>query len=225
MSERTLTCGITANQIKAALLFAQTEGVAIRPYLTGALIEHSPIGTRLVATDSMKLLVQRIDDEVCTESVRYVVSRDVLESAVAAYGKLKDHAIAFQWCQETTGDPVRKGVTVVHSAHVLVGDLHAIDVQDAMGKFPEWQRLMPSKVSGELAQYDVDLLITCRKARKLLAHEAPQWVYPAHNGSGPALVGISDDAVAIVMPIRGSAIEGAPDWISKRPEQTKAEAA
>ena len=223
-TERTLTCGITANQIKAALLFVQ-DGEMTRAYLNGALIEHSPIGTRMVATDGQKLLVQRIDDEVTEDTVRYVVSRAVLETAVAAYGKIKYHAIAFQWAQETTEDPVRKGVTIVRCAHILVGDLHAVDVQDQMGKYPEWRRVMPSKISGELAQYDVDLLLTCRKARKLLAHDAPQYVYPAHNGSGPALVGISDDAIAIVMPILCKAVECAPDWISNRPAQKEAAAA
>jgi hypothetical protein len=67
------------------------------------------------------------------------------------------------------------------------------------GKFPDCQRVIPEKVTGEAATFNPDYLVACQKAAKALGVKR----YPiAHNGQGPAVMPFTNTAFAIVMPMR-----------------------
>jgi DNA polymerase III sliding clamp (beta) subunit (PCNA family) len=83
---KTRTVEVRIGALKAALLFAPKNDV--RAYLCGACIDHGPKGVRLVATDGHRLLVVNLTDTPQNLSVRYVLSRDVMERAVKAYANM-----------------------------------------------------------------------------------------------------------------------------------------
>lgn len=69
------------------------------------------------------------------------------------------------------------------------------------GKFPDYARVIPETVSGELAQFDADLL--ARSLKALRAYFGLDKFVPTlhHNGNGAAVMcGESRDALVVVMP-------------------------
>ncbi len=224
MTTKTLTCEIPTAAIKAAILFAATDD--IRKYLVGACVEHSPQGVRLIATDGHRMLVQRIAiaDET-SETTRYVVSLEVLKAAVKLAGALKHGIVSCIWTQDTNPDATRPGVQCVSCATITLHGISTVDVQDDFGKFPVWDRLPPREPSGVLAQFNVMYLADCGKARGLLLGKGKEYVSIGHNGSGPALVPLTDDAFAVVMPMRGDTEFHLPAWMDSKASKTIAQAA
>lgn len=197
MTTRTLTTEVTIGQIKAALLFAAKEDV--RGYLKGVCIDHTPNGTLLIATDGNRAIVVCLDTEpFAGEPTRYVVGRDILETVAKLNSKAG--SVAFVWEQDTNPDPTREGVTVVSVPRVTVAAIPTVDLQVTLGKFPDYTRIIPEKASGQKAQYNAYFLADCAKARKALGIRNEGCIEIAHNGKGPGMVRLTDDALAIVMP-------------------------
>lgn len=195
--------------IKAALLFAGDQDV--RGYLNGVCVEHSPRGLRLVATDGHRMIVYNVDGAECTEdTIRFVIARDVLKAALKLVPKRGD-SIVCTWKQTRSPDPERPGVTVIGSAVVTVGEITTQDLQDHLGKFPDIERVIPREVTGEVAQYDVEYLAEAKKAAILLGN---RFISVGYNGTSPALINLSANAFAIVMPRRGDAPSDIrlPEW-------------
>lgn len=88
------------------------------------------------------------------------------------------------------------------------------------GQFPDWRRVMPRSVSGETAQFNVDLLALCQKALKSLYGKGKRpYMAIGHNGMHAALLGFGDaDFCGCIMPMRGDPPSAAPAWIDARPE-------
>lgn len=197
---------VTPSQIKAALLFAGDRDV--RYYLNGICVETRPTGARLVATDGHRLVVvnvPQIDESgetLALEVSQFIIPRDACETAVKAFGKLPQIEI------------VRDGKTRT------LGGLPFTEID---GKFPEYARLVPAKVSGETAQFNAMYITDCAKARKILdAGEDWDHVGIGHNGNGPAIVPLTDCAFAVVMPIRWDAPMSAPEWFTGKPSPERA---
>jgi hypothetical protein len=157
-----------------------------------------------------------VDDVAHATRVRYVVARDTLETAVKAYAKLR--TLAFTWEQDTTPDPTRDGVVIVSAPRVRVADIVTTDVQSAFGKFPEYEHLVPAKVSGELAQFNALYVADCAKARKLLGYDDAGigYVFIAHNGTSGAYIRLGANALAVVMPMRGEPDTVLPEWFAPK---------
>jgi hypothetical protein len=84
------------------------------------------------------------------------------------------------------------------------------------GKFPDIQRVIPHRVSGEVAQFRPALLERFAKAAKLLGSKN-QLIHVAHNGDSASLVHLDVNAnfVGVVMPFRsfaGDESKSPPAW-------------
>jgi DNA polymerase-3 subunit beta len=95
-----------------------------------------------------------------------------------------------------------KGATV--TLERMAGGMYSIGTQiftPIDGKFPDYSRVIPATVSGELAQFDADLL--ARGLKALRAYFGLEKLVPTlhHNGTGGAVLsGESRDALVVVMP-------------------------
>lgn len=78
------------------------------------------------------------------------------------------------------------------------------------GVFPDLIRMIPTKVSGEVAHFNPDLLSAFVKSAKALGSRA-EAVAIGHNGTGPALVSVGRDSefLGIIMPLRGDPVHPA----------------
>jgi len=64
------------------------------------------------------------------------------------------------------------------------------------GKFPKWRMVIPQSVSGEVAQFDPELIARLAAASKAILNVRRNAIIPlylAHNGDSGALVSIGDD--------------------------------
>lgn len=252
MTTETLSVSIPVPMLKAAMLFAAKDDM-VRKYLVGVCIEHGPRGVRVLATDGHRMFVGNVAvDERAPESaresmkraepLRYVVSRDVIANAIKGHGGKRFSApVEFVWERETKPDPEREGVVIVSCARITVGVVAfgqqvTTDVQDNMGRFPEYERIIPAKTSGKLAQFNAEYIADCAKARETLNDSrrgVTGYISIQHNGDSAAFVSLSADAFAIVMPMRGDkqCKDNLPEWFTGKPkaeeteEETEAEAA
>ena len=96
------------------------------------------------------------------------------------------------------------------------------------GKFPDYQRVIPSSLSGEVSFINAEYLYDAAKALALIDGAKKQYApYIAYNGNAPAIAyGGSDEALVLLMPMRGdrtNANESMLNWAKGR--QSVAQAA
>ena len=214
MTTRTLTAEVTIAQMKAALLFIDKTDV-VRGYLNGVCIDHTPKGTRMIATDGNRLIVLRVDETpVEGEPTKYVIGREILETVAKLHSKAV--SVAVVWEQDSNPDPEKEGVTVVSVPRVTVAGIPTVDVQVVSGPFPDYTKVIPKKCSGKLAQFNPSYIMDCAKARKLFVSSRGtivDFVPIAHNGDEGAMVYIADGVFAVVMPMRGDVEMTPPAWV------------
>jgi len=78
------------------------------------------------------------------------------------------------------------------------------------------RQMAPTSVSGEVAQFDPELIEHFAKAQKILcSRKFAKALTIAHNGDRPAVVDIGrDDFIGLIAPYRtGRDVKGAPDWL------------
>lgn len=86
------------------------------------------------------------------------------------------------------------------------------------GKFPDYRSIFPRTTSGEIAQYDPELLMRFKKAAKALG---VKWVVNIeHNGSAAARITLNatSEFCGVVMPVRiAEKARSAPDvsWVAR----------
>lgn len=219
MSTRTIAAEVSISQLKAALLFAPKSDV-VRQYLVGACFDYQPgRAMRLVATDGHRMIVMNLGGEPNPDkAVRFILSREVLDRAVKAYAK-EAQALRVEWQQDTYREPERPNTDIVRCARIKLADFATTDVQDSMGCFPEYERIVPAKTSGNTAQFNALYLADCAKAAELLKAtqrrgEFPGFINIAHNGDSSALVDLGESAFAVVMPCRAGSSPVLPDWFA-----------
>ena len=84
------------------------------------------------------------------------------------------------------------------------------------GSFPDFRRVIPASVSGEIAQFDPQYITTFAKAKALLSGIKAPLVPISHNGLSPALidwVSCDDTHVSgfgVLMPVRNQVLMTAP---------------
>ena len=196
---------IPVDTIKA-LLLAAAKG-DIRYYLNAVCLDVAPDGSAVaVSTDGhimLALPVERAEDDGApraTVAGQYVLPRDVLEGLKAPW---KGGAAT------VSIDAGAKTVTVT-----VAGKASSAALVD--GKFPDWRRVVPRKVSGLVSQFNAEYVATFGKIHKLLGGKYSPGIL--HNGGeheSAARVLLPGDAVGVLMPMRGpeNATVENPAWL------------
>ena len=202
--------------IKALLVFAARND--LRYYLNGIAIDATRDRVALVATDGHMLMsiavpASDVDNKLTGE---YIISRADLEAVKPM--KAGKHAlpITIEITEPApTPDPDRAGVMIKHNTTYKITGLTSVTNTLVDGKFPDWRRVVPQTLSGELAQFNLELLSRIDDIRKTLGRGACDATIH-HNGNSCAQVtGLHPDALMLVMPCRSNDAQGdapIPSW-------------
>lgn len=146
----------------------------VRYYLNGVYVD--PKGF-LVATDGHRLFCGKIDLTDVAAFDGWIIPRDAIKRALTGYKQ-----------------------ATIEISPTRVGD---ITTQPIDGTYPDWQRIIPSELSGETAQFNPAYIGDMGKIGGLL-HKGALAAHIHHNGESPAGVTFPgvDNAFAVLMPIR-----------------------
>ena len=182
---------IDRNKLKAAARFAAQDPKDQRLTLHGVLVEASPAGVRLVATDGHVLLVVRAAGEPDTDTWTGIIPSDVIKAALAWKGN-KSLPIVL-----VPGEPECRLTRATGEALVFV---------PMVGMFPDYRKVVPAAPDGKPSFFDPDLLVRFKRAAEDLGSEKGMYsLLPGGDGSG--LVYLTGDAVGVIMPMRAGALE------------------
>ena len=176
---------INRDQLRAALCTAAKSDV--RYYITGVCIEATPPHTRLIATDGacMSVQVSQEDNQLTDSSSQHIIPSDIVKLVTAK-------SPVFLELTSENGD-----LWQIH----LGGTYTTFKMID--GKFPDWRRVVQTKVSNEVGDYDIDILAQFSKAAKILGCKYPgRAVNVGQNGKSAGRVTITDhpDYLGVIMP-------------------------
>lgn len=179
------------NKLKAAARFAATDPKDARLTLHGVLVEASPAGVRLVATDGCVLLVVRAAADAETDTWTGIIPSDAIKAALAWKGSKSLPIIL------VPGAPECRLTRATGEALVFV---------PVVGPFPDYRRVIPKAPNGTHSHYDPDFLVRFKRAAEDLGSEKGMYsLLPGGDGSG--LVYLTGDAVGVIMPMRYGALE------------------
>ena len=177
------------NKLKAAARFA-ADSKDLRLSLHGVLIEASPAGVRLAATDGHVLLVQRAAADAETDTWTGIVPSDVIKAALAWKGN-KTLPI---WL--IPGEPECRLTRATGEALVFV---------PTAGPFPDYRKVIPAAPDGKPSHYDPDFLVRFKRAAEDLGSNLGLFGL-LQGGDGSGLVYLTADAVGVVMPMRSGGL-------------------
>ena len=181
---------IERNKLKAAARFC-ADSKDLRLTLHGVLVEASPAGIRLVATDGHVLLVARAAGEPDTDTWTGIIPADMVRAALAWKGNKTLPVILIP------GEPECSLTRATGEAVVFA---------PAPGPFPAYRKVIPAAPDGKASFYDPDFLVRFKRAAEDLGSKLGLFgLLPGGDGSG--LVYIRDDVVGVVMPIRGGGLD------------------
>ena len=180
---------IDRNKLKAAARFA-ADSKDLRRTLHGVLVEASPAGVRLVATDGHVLLVQRAAGDVDTDTWTGIIPSDVIKAALAWKGSKTLPIILIP------GEPECRLTRATGEALVFV---------PAPGPFPDYRKVIPKAPDGKPSHYDPDLLVRFKRAAEDLGSGLGLFGL-RQGGDGSGLVYLTEDAVGVVMPMRSGGL-------------------
>ena len=181
---------IDRNKLKAAARFAASDPKDKRLALHGVLVEASPAGVRLTATDGAALLVQRAAADADTDTWTGIVPSDVIKAAMAWKGS-KSLPIVL-----VPGEPECRLTRATGEALLFV---------PAPGPFPDYRKVIPAAPSGAASFYDPDFLVRFKRAAEDLGSDLGLFgLLPGGDGSG--LVYLTADAVGVIMPRRSGGL-------------------
>jgi len=176
---------ISADTIKALLVIAAKND--IRHNINSVCIDVRASDAVAVGCDGHKLLALPLtltDDAPALVPGCYIIRREALESVKAV---LKRPILV-------TIDPTTRTATLDNGSTVSSSPL----MDD---KYPDWRRVVPLTVSGEVSQFNAEYVGTFGKVHKLLGGAYSPSI--RHNGDAAARVILPGDAVGVLMPMRG----------------------
>ena len=180
---------IDRNKLKAAARFC-ADSKDLRLTLHGVLVEASPAGVRLAATDGHVLLVARAAGEPDTDTWTGIIPVDVVKAALAWKGN-KTLPI---WL--IPGEPECRLTRATGEALVFV---------PVAGPFPMYRKVVPAAPNGKPSFFDPDLLVRFKRAAEDLGSEKGLFgLLPGGDGSG--LVYLTGDVVGVIMPTRSGGL-------------------
>ena len=181
---------IDRSKLKAAARFAAQDPKDRRLALHGVLVEASPAGVRLTATDGAALLVVRAAADADTDTWTGIVPSDVIKAALAWKGSKSLPIIL------VPGAPECRLTRATGEALLFV---------EVAGAFPDYRKVIPKAPSGAASFYDPDFLVRFKRAAEDLGSEKGLFgLLPGGDGSG--LVYLTPDAVGVVMPMRSGGL-------------------
>ena len=181
---------IDRNKLKAAARFAATDPKDARLTLHGVLVEASPAGVRLAATDGHVLLVARAAGEPDTDTWTGIIPVDVAKAALAWKGHKTLPIILIP------GEPECRLTRATGEALVFV---------PVAGPFPMYRKVIPAAPDGIHSHYDPDLLVRFKRAAEDLGSDKGLFgLLP--GGDGSVLVYLTADVVGVVMPTRSGGL-------------------
>ena len=177
-------------KLKAAARFAATDAKDMRLTLHGVLVEASPAGVRLAATDGHALLVARAAADTDTDTWTGIVPVDVVKAALAWKGNKTLPIILIP------GEPECRLTRATGEALVFV---------PVVGPFPMYRKVIPAAPDGIHSHYDPDLLVRFKRAAEDLGSDKGLFsLLPGGDGSG--LVYLTEDVVGVIMPMRAGGL-------------------
>lgn len=189
---------------RALVLFAAKQD--IRYYLNGVYVEKHANTARLVTTDGHRLCVASVTPaEGDTGHGSAIIPREFFDAV-----KRGKHGFALVLEVQESG-----GATGAHDGNPFV--LRDFDARDSMGKtiegrFPDWSKVTPAKVSGEPAHFNPDYLADFKKAAEILGDKSGCFPF-GYNGGSAAIAQLRSDVIGVLMPMRGDTLAESPDWI------------
>ena len=191
---------IPASTLRAAMYFAAKNDV--RYYLNGVYLDI-PRG-RIVSTTGAGLFCGKLPDDVPRDHAPVIVPREVIETALKALGRKNERTYLV-------------GVTL-DAGNVRLevpGCVAAGTCIDA--EFPQYERILVRKTSGQTAQFDPDLLVAARGAINAYTGASVIGHALQHNGDSAAIMP-GKNCLCVVMPARVTADEAELTWLDNRPE-------
>ena len=176
-------------KLKAVARFA-ADSKDLRQALHGVLVEASPAGVRLVATDGHAMLVARAAGEPDTDTWTGIIPADMVRAALAWKGNKTLPIILIP------GEPECRLTRATGEAVVFA---------PAPGPFPEYRRVVPKAPDGKPSFFDPDFLVRFKRAAEDLGSKLGLFGL-LQGGDGSGLVYIRDDVVGVVMPMRTGAL-------------------
>lgn len=200
-------CAIDLRALHAVACAASTDDTWY--YLIGVLLEFGPTHVRMTAIDGHMLITLR-------QPYADGMPRPDADALPAPVIVPADLIKRIQLPRSAPHDFVTLAVDGPRITFDCHGATHGGTAVD--GSFPDYRRILPAKVSGEIATYDVLLLVRFAQARSLLQVNVKRkrsegstagHVVIAHNGYGAAAVdfayGTGYEAVGVVLPTRANA--------------------
>ena len=203
---------VRAEIIAALKLFAADKNV--RSYLNGINLEIGATESRLVATNGHSLGCFRIESEqpeVTTPLGNIIIPNDLLKP-IKAKGMVEITIGELETKDNGKGEEVpvsnARPVTLTYAGLSMSGK--TLD-----GMFPDFRRVIPSKVSGEAAQFDPAYVGQLAKVAAAL-YGKNKYVGIGFNGNGAALLDFgNENGVGVLMPLRPNAVtvpQTPPSW-------------
>lgn len=190
---------IQRDVLRAVSRFMAKEDV--RYYLKGVLVEVFRNVAYLVSTDGHRMAVARLERPNCEtwEPCEAIIPGEGVAAALKS-----GNAAARRLSLVLTIDGA--GFTFNACGAKTAGKL-------IEGRFPDWRRVIPRKVSGERAHFNAEYLMDAHKAAEDLGCKFSPPI--GHNGDGPAILELREDVLAVIMPVRADAPEEAPAWVGE----------
>ena len=203
---------VRAEIIAALKLFAADKDV--RFYLNGINLEIGRKETRLVATDGVMLGCFRVESEqpdVDAPLTNIIIPNDLLKP-IKAKGMVEILIGPLETKKDAKGEEVP--VSSARPVTLTYADV-SMSSKTLDGIFPDWRRAIPSKVSGEAAQFDPAYVGLLAKVAAALYGKS-KYVGIGFNGDDAALLDFGDENfVGVLMPLRPDAVTAPrtpPDW-------------
>jgi DNA polymerase-3 subunit beta len=175
---------INRDQLRAATCTAGARD--IRGYLNGVLIEATAGHTCLIATDGSCMSVQ------VSKAENKGAGSWIMPNETIALVTAKAHGVLYL----TSAD----GENWTLSTGMIQTIFRMVD-----GKFPNWRRVVQTRISNEVSDYNADILAKFSKAAKILGKKssgASVWVGQNGDGAGRVIIAGRLNYLGAIMPMR-----------------------
>jgi DNA polymerase-3 subunit beta len=162
----------------------------IRRYLNGVFVDFQADKTIYVATNGVVLgkYVETVENE---HVFSVIIPADVVKQLKPKTGTAKWGDLIF--------DPEANTARITNP-----GAGQDFGFTPLEGKYPDYTKVIPAETSGEVAQFDAELLSLFAQVNKALGAKFPGRIKIDHNGERGALVHFARDAAftGVIMPFR-----------------------
>jgi DNA polymerase III sliding clamp (beta) subunit (PCNA family) len=164
-----------------------------RSYLNGVFVDFQPTKTIYAATNGavLGLYTEAVENE-------YVFSVTIPGDVVK---QLKPKPGTAKW-GDLIFDPEAKTARITNPGAGQDFGFTPLD-----GKFPDVSKVIPSSTTGEVAQFDAELLYLFAQVNKSFGAKSPGRFKLDHSGNAGALVHLfRDEFIGVIMPVRINAL-------------------